>query len=77
MLVSLVPLTDTPEAQPRSGLEHLHLRKHRHNNTYTSTYLITLTITLPSSSLTLCGNAGVPLRSPLSHCNQSHQSEFV
>ena len=46
MLVSLVPLTDTREAQPRSGLEHLHFRKHRHNNTNNSTYLITLTITI-------------------------------
>ena len=47
MLVSLVPLTDTPEAQSRSGLEHLHLRKHRrHNKLIIYTYLITLTITL-------------------------------
>ena len=46
MLVSLVPLTDTPEAQSRSGLERLHLRKHCHKKNYNSTYLITSTITL-------------------------------
>ncbi len=44
ILVSLVPLTDTAEAQSRSGLEHLHLRiNNRHNN---FTYLITSTTLL-------------------------------
>jgi len=57
MLVSLVPLTDTPEAQSRSDSKRLHLGKHCHNNNDNSTYLITLTITLPSSSFTWCGNA--------------------
>jgi hypothetical protein len=38
ILVSLVPLTDTAEAQSRSGLERLHLGiNNRHNN---FTYLI-------------------------------------
>jgi hypothetical protein len=44
ILVSLVPLTDTTEAQSRSGLECLHLRiDNRHNN---CTYLITSTTLL-------------------------------
>jgi hypothetical protein len=51
MLVSLVPLTDTPEAQSRSGSERLHLRKHCHNIIIIiSTYLITSTITLAIAS---------------------------
>ena len=51
MLVSLVPLTDTPEAQSRSGSGHLHRRKHRINMILIiSTYLITSTITLAIAS---------------------------
>jgi len=64
MLVSLVPLTDTPEAQSRSGSERLHLRKHRHNNNYNSTYLITSTITLAIVSPHVVTH---PLPPPTSH----------
>ena len=44
ILVSLVPLTDTAEAQSRSGLEHLHLRINNCHNNFT--YLITSTTLL-------------------------------
>jgi hypothetical protein len=61
MLVSLVPLTDTPEAQPRSGSEHLHLWKHHHKVLIKiSTYLITSPITLAIASPRVVTQCVVP-----------------
>ncbi len=68
ILVSLVPLTDTAEAQSRSGLEHLHLRINNCHNNFT--YLITSTTLLVVSPCVV--TQGYPAQPGLIRSSVSH-----